>query len=210
MNTIFQKPHPMQKNVGATVNDVIVAAYIDAFGKVTGMNADEGINVSCATDLRRHIKDPSSIGYTNHVSFIHCNIKKKGENIRETIKNVSAKTKELKKDPYIGLHGLPLLNIAYKTMVYLQAETVVKLFYNNPTLSVSNVGAIDTVSFSMAGNPPFSAFVAGAAKNKPCAVMTALSINGVLKVSMCLRGNEKDKNLLEEFFTEFKKSIESI
>ncbi|MBQ8183722.1 MAG: hypothetical protein IJ025_07495 [Clostridia bacterium] len=206
----FSKATSYAKNVGATVNDVIVAAYIDAFGKVTGMNADEGINVSCATDLRRHIKDPSSIGYTNHVSFIHCNIKKKGENIRETIKNVSAKTKELKKDPYIGLHGLPLLNIAYKTMVYLQAETVVKLFYNNPTLSVSNVGAIDTVSFSMAGNPPFSAFVAGAAKNKPCAVMTALSINGVLKVSMCLRGNEKDKNLLEEFFTEFKKSIESI
>ena len=85
----------------------------------------------------------------------------------------------------MGLHGLPLLNIAYKSMVYLQAETVVKLFYNNPTLSVSNVGKIDTVAFSLANNPPFSAFVAGAAKNKPCAVMTALTINGTLKASMC-------------------------
>ena len=96
---------------------------------------------------------------------------------------------EIKKDTFMGLHGLPLLNIVYKTMVYLQAEHVVKLFYRNPTLSVSNVGAIDTKAFSLAGNPPFSAMVAGAAKNKPCAVMTALSINGDFTASICLRGN---------------------
>ncbi len=206
----FSKAVDYAKSVGATVNDIIVAAYIDAFGKVSGMNENESINVSCATDLRRHLKDTKSIGYTNHVSFAHCYLEHKGSDIKDTLNKVSLKTKEIKKDPYMGLHGLPLLNIAYKSMVYLQAETVVKLFYNNPTLSVSNVGKIDTVAFSLANNPPFSAFVAGAAKNKPCAVMTALTINGTLKASMCLRGNEKDKELLEKFFTEFKNSIESI
>lgn len=206
----FSKAADYAKSVGATVNDIIVAAYIDAFGKVSGMNENESINVSCATDLRRHLKDTKSIGYTNHVSFAHCYLEHKGSDFKDTLNKVSLKTKEIKKDPYMGLHGLPLLNIAYKSMVYLQAETVVKLFYNNPTLSVSNVGKIDTVAFSLANNPPFSAFVAGAAKNKPCAVMTALTINGRLKASMCLRGNEKDKELLERFFTEFKNSIESI
>ena len=206
----FSKAVDYAKSVGATVNDIIVAAYIDAFGKVSGMNENESINVSCATDLRRHLKDAKSIGYTNHVSFAHCYLEHKGSDFKDTLNKVSLKTKEIKKDPYMGLHGLPLLNIAYKSMVYLQAETVVKLFYNNPTLSVSNVGKIDTVAFSLANNPPFSAFVAGAAKNKPCAVMTALTINGTLKASMCLRGNEKDKDLLERFFTEFKNSIESI
>ena len=206
----FSKAIDYAKSIGATVNDIIVAAYIDAFGKVSGMTEDESINVSCATDLRRHLKDTKSIGYTNHVSFAHCYLEHKGSDFKDTLNKVSLKTKEIKKDPYMGLHGLPLLNIAYKTMVYLQAETVVKLFYNNPTLSVSNVGKIDTVAFSLAENPPFSAFVAGAAKNKPCAVMTALTINGRLKVSMCLRGNQKDKELLEQFFTEFKNTIESI
>ena len=206
----FSKAVDYAKSVGATVNDIIVAAYIDAFGKVSGMNENESINVSCATDLRRHLKDTKSIGYTNHVSFAHCYLEHKGSDFKDTLNKVSLKTKEIKKDPYMGLHGLPLLNIAYKSMVYLQAETVVKLFYNNPTLSVSNVGKIDTVAFSLANTPPFSAFVAGAAKNKPCAVMTALTINGRLKASMCLRGNEKDKELLERFFTEFKNSIESI
>ena len=206
----FSKVIKNAKIIGATVNDILLAAYIDALGKVSGMLENESISVACATDLRRHIKDLSDIGYTNHVSFIHCAIDEKGSNIHETLKKVSAKTKELKKDPYIGLHGLPLLNFAYKSMFYLQAEVLVKLFYKNPTLSVSNVGAIDTKAFALADNPPFSAFVAGAAKNKPCAVMTALTINGKLSASMCLRGNEKDKELLEKFFTEFKKSIESL
>ena len=206
----FSKAVNYAKSVGATVNDIILAAYIDAFGKVSGMDENEPINVSCATDLRRHLKDQSTIGYTNHVSFTHCYLEEKGKDFKDTLNKVSLKTKELKKDPFMGLHGLPLLNIAYKTMVYLQAETVVKLFYNNPTLSVSNVGKIDTQAFSLAGNKPFSAFVAGAAKNKPCAVMTALSINGILKASMCLRGNEKDKELLEQFFTEFKNAIDTI
>lgn len=51
-----------------------------------------------------------------------------GEDLKDTLSIVSAKTKELKEDEFMGLHGLPLLNIGYKTMIYLQAEPVVKLF----------------------------------------------------------------------------------
>lgn len=204
----FVKAKNKAKSTGATVNDVLLAAYIDALGKTAGIKSDESISVASATDLRRYIKDNSDVGYTNHVSFIHCALREKGEGFAETLQHVCQKTKEIKRDPYMGLHGLPLLNIGYKTMIYLQAEAVVKLFYKNPTLSVSNVGAIDTNAFAMAGNEPFSAFVAGAAKNKPCAVMTALSINDVLKVSMCLRGNADDERLLNTFFDEFKKTIE--
>jgi hypothetical protein len=129
--------------------------------------------------------------------------------LSKPFKIVSKKTKELKTDEFMGLHGIPLLNFAYKSMFYIQAEPIVKFFYRNPTLSVSNVGAIDTVAFSLANNKPFSAFVAGAAKNKPCAVMTALSINGDLSVSICLRGNNKDEAILEKFFTEYENNIKS-
>ncbi len=203
----FDKAVAYTKAQGGTVNDLLVASYIDALKKVADFKSNESISVSCATDLRRHIKDTSTIGYTNHVSFSHCAIERMGNNLKETLSLVIKKTKELKADEFMGLHGLPLLNIGYKSMIYLQAEPVVKLFYRNPTLSVSNVGKIDTVAFSLADNKPFSAFVAGAAKNKPCAVMTALSINGDLSVSICLRGNKKDEEILERFFTEYEKNI---
>ncbi len=205
----FSKAISYCKENGATVTDLLLASFIDSLGKITDIKSDDRISVACATDLRRHIKDLSTLGYTNHVSFVHCALDRKGSDLKETLNLVSQKMKDNKNDEFMGLHGLPLLNFAYKSMVYLQAETIVKLFYNNPVLSVSNVGAIDTKAFSLEDNPPFSAFVAGAAKNKPCAVMTALSINGELSVSMCLRGNEEDREVLERFFTEYEKNIKS-
>ncbi len=205
----FSKARKYAKENGATVTDLLLASYIDAFAKIAGVSPDESVSVACATDLRRHMKTLSDIGYTNHVSFVHCALQKKGNDLKETLKLVREKTQELKNDEFMGLHGLPLLNIAYKTMVYLQAETVVKLFYNNPVFSVSNVGVIKPEDFILGKAGPFDAFVAGAAKNKPCAVMTALSINGSLSVSMCLRGNEKDRQVLESFFTEYEKNIRS-
>ena len=87
----FTKAINYAKSVGATVNDILVAAYIDALGKVSGMKDNESISISCATDLRRYIKDPASIGYTNHVSFIHCALKEKGEDINSIAKKFLTK-----------------------------------------------------------------------------------------------------------------------
>ncbi|MBO5397293.1 MAG: hypothetical protein J6A97_10475 [Clostridia bacterium] len=197
------------KSVGATVTDLLLACYIDALGKIAKLKASDSLSVACAMDLRRHIKDLSRIGYTNHVSFMHCAIERKGSDLRETLLLVRDKTKELKNDEFMGLHGLPLLNFAYKNMFYFQAESVVKLFYNNPQMSVSNVGKIEPDLFPLGASGPFDAFVAGAAKNKPCAVMTALTIGGALSASICLRGNEEDRQILESFFTEFENNLKS-
>lgn len=206
----FIKAKNYAKNLGATVTDLLLACYMDSYGKIADFSSDERISVSCATDLRRHIKDFSDIGYTNHVSFVHCDIPRRGNSFRETLEFVRSKMNEIKQDEFMGLHGLPLLNIAYNTMIYLQAENVVKLFYNNPVFSVSNVGVIEPSDYVLGNKGPFDAFVAGAAKNKPCAVMTALTINNNLSVSMCLRGNPKDKEVLESFFTEFENIIRSL
>lgn len=206
----FKKAVDKAKSKGATVNDLLIAAYISALSEIADFKSDESISVSSAVDLRRYMKNTAEIGYTNHVSFVHCAIPKIGNGFDETLSLVNNKMKELKKDPFMGLHGLPLLNIGYKTMIYLQAETVVKMFYRNPVLSVSNVGAVDTKAYSLGGTPPFDATAAGAAKNKPCAVMTALTINGTLKLTICLRANADDKKLLETFFNKFENVLKSI
>ena len=205
----FSRACAYAKSVGATVTDLLLASYIDALGKVAKLSPSDGVSVACATDLRRHIKDLSTIGYTNHVSFMHCALQKKGSDLHETLLLVRDVTNELKNDEFLGLHGLPLLNFAYKNMFYIQAETIVKLFYNNPQMSVSNVGRFDPSLYPLGKSGPFDALVAGAAKNKPCAVMTALSIGGALSASICLRGNEEDKKILERFFTEFENNIKS-
>lgn len=206
----FQKAVEYAKKMGATVTDLLIASFINSLATITDMPKDEAVSIACATDLRRHIKDLSTLGYTNHVSFSHCSIDGTGDSFDTILQRVSVKMKEIKSDPFMGLHGLPLLNFAYKAMTYIQAENAVKMFYNNPVFSVSNVGAVDRMGFDLSGNSPISAFVAGAAKNKPCAVMTALTVNGKLSASMCLRGNSDDKEVLEKFFTIFKATIEAL
>ena len=91
----FEKAVSYTKSQGATVNDLLVASYIDALKKVAGFKNNESISISCATDLRRHIKDASTIGYTNHVSFSHCAVDRMGENLNDTLSVVKEKTKEL-------------------------------------------------------------------------------------------------------------------
>lgn len=207
---VFEPARLKAKEYGATVNDLVSAAYIRAFYTVSGCNAGEKVGISCAVDLRRYIKNVENTGYTNHTTFMPCIVEEMGETMADTLRAAVKSTKKVKSDKFMGLHGLPLLNLGYSTMVYAQAELIVGAFYNNANLAVSNVGKIEPEWFSFGENAPTAIYVAGAAKEKPCAMMTALSYNGDLSVSVCTRGNEADRKMLENFFDEIEINIKSL
>ncbi len=197
---IFEPARLKAKEYGATANDLVSAAYIRAFYDVSGCEKTEGVGISCAVDLRRHIKNPENIGYTNHTAFIPCTVDSKGETMADTLKAVVKSTTEAKKDKFMGLHGQPLLALGFSTMVYAQAELITSLCYNNANLSVSNVGAMNPYLLAIDNNLPTGALVGGGAKEKPCAAVNVLSYNGELVLSICFRGNESDRKMLANFF----------
>lgn len=199
---IFNAAKAKAKEHGASVNNLISAAYISAFYKISGCPESEGVGISCAIDLRRYIKDTDSLGYTNHTNFFPCSIIRKGDDALETLSLVSESIAEMKQDKFLGLHGIPLLRLGYSTMVYAQAELIVGAFYNNANLAVSNVGRIDCEKFSLEGHPPTGAAVAGAAKKMPCAMMTVLSINDELSLSICTECDPESKAMLDSFLDE--------
>ena len=170
----------------------------------------ESLTLSCAVDLRRYIKDPNRIGYTNHTSFMPCTVSKKGETVFDTLKEVAECNKKSKADEFLGLYGLPLLNYAFTQLVYIQAELIVKMFYNNANLSVSNIGRLDVNLCAMNGHEPTFAVFSGAAKKKNCAVASVLSVNGNAIISMCIQGTEKDKEMLDTFFNHMEESMKKI
>lgn len=204
---IFNSAAAKGKKIGATANDVLVAAYIRSAYKLIGCDTNEKMSISCAVDLRRHMKNPDRIGYTNHTTFMPCTINGIGETMTDTVKAVAECNKENKRDPFLGLHGLPLLNFAYKAMIYLQAEPTVKLFYANANLALSNVGKVDKKLFSLSGNEPTDAFVAGGAKVKPCAAVNALTLDGRLTLSMTIQGTDEDKAMVERFFDNMEEEL---
>lgn len=206
---IFEAARLKAKALGATVNDLISASYIRAFYEISGCPETERVGISCAVDLRRYIKSIDNTGYTNHTTFIPCVVDSMGADMKETVVSVAQSTAKVKSDKFMGLHGLPLLNLGYSTMIYAQAEFITGLFYNNANLAVSNVGAMDVTAFSISGNKPVGAAVAGAAKNKPCSMMTALTLNGELALSICINGNDNDKLMLQKFFDSMERNLAS-
>lgn len=204
---IFEPARLKAKEYGATANDLVSAAYIRAFYDVSGCAATERVGISCAVDLRRHMKNPENIGYTNHTAFMPCIVDEKGRTMADTLKAVVKSTNEAKKDKFIGLHGQPLLNLCFSTMVYAQAEFITSLGYTNANLSVSNVGAMNPDLLAMDGNPPTGVWVGGGAKEKPCAALNVLSYNGELMLTTCITGNESDRRMLINFFDRIEENL---
>lgn len=204
---IFNPALKVAKANGCSGNDLLIAAYMAAYKKLTGLNADNSLNVTTAVDLRRYIKGPSRLGYTNEVSFINCAVDRVGVNVKETLEAVARSSEKLKNDKFMGLYGLPLLNNAYKAMIYAQAEPIIRLFYNNPSLSVSNLGVINKTALALNGNEPVDFYASGAAKCKPCAVATIGSFDGELYLSISFFGTEADKKIVEKFYDEFQNAL---
>lgn len=205
---IFEKARLSAKKHGATVNDVLAAAFITAFGKMTGHKGD--FTLQCPVDLRRYVKNPQRLGYTNQVNFMSCSVDGISDDILETLKAVAESNKRNKTDEFLGLHAIPLLNFCYSTMIYAQAEAIIKLFYSNANLSLSNVGALDTKTYHFGESCIEEAYFYGAAKNRPCAAITAMTVNGNLRMTMGSISDDKDAQMLSKFFELMGEAIKEI
>jgi len=206
----FARIRAAGKKSGATVNDILVAAYIHSIYELANYSDNEGISVSCAVDLRRYIKDISSKGLTNHTAFMQCGTPRKGRNIVETLSYVVRSSEKSKQDKFMGLYGLPLLKLGYSIMPYAASEEVIKIGYSNPLLGMSNIGAIDGDALALSNKKPTDAFLTGAVKYKPYALLTATSYNNELSLSMCVRGNEEDKKIVNTFFDYMEKNFNEL
>ena len=140
------------KKHGATINDMILTAYFYSLYELAGFDKRDGFSISCAVDLRRHIKDNSDQGVTNHTAWMQCRVPEQGDNIFETLNYVVHSSNQFKEDRFVGLHGLPLLSFGYKILPLAASEEVIKIGYANPLLAMSNIGVLEVDKLALAGN----------------------------------------------------------
>ena len=203
----FDKLRASGKKRGATINDMILTAYFYSLYELAGFDESEGISISCAIDLRRHIKDSAGQGITNQTAWMQCKIPHRGQDIFETLDYVVKSSNEFKQDRFMGLHGLPLLSLGYKIMPHAASEEIIKVGYANPLLAMSNIGILEVDKLALSGNEPTDGFMSGAVKYKPYALLSATSMRKELTLSMCVRGNDEDKKTVEHFFDLLTQSI---
>lgn len=206
----FAKIRSAGKKHGATVNDMLLAAYFYSLYELAGYPESDSVTISCAIDLRRHIKDVSKEGLTNHTAFMQCNIPKRGKDIFQTLAYAKRSAERFKKDKFMGLYGLPLLKTAYSLLPYNASEEIIKIGYSNPLLAMSNIGILEADKLALEGHQPYDGYMTGAVKYKPYVLLSATSLNNTLTMSMCVRGNDKDRETVERFFDLYEQSIDKL
>ncbi|MDE6723108.1 MAG: hypothetical protein K2J55_02815, partial [Eubacterium sp.] len=164
------------KKHGATINDMLLTAYFYALYELAGFDSRESVSISCAVDLRRHIKNNQGQGITNHTAWMQCRVPERGANIFETLNFVVHSSNQFKEDKFIGLHGLPLLSFGYKILPLAASEEVIKIGYANPLLAMSNIGILEVDKLALEGNEPVDGFMSGAVKYKPYALLSVTSV----------------------------------
>lgn len=204
------KLKPIGKELGATVNELLLAAYFYSVYELADFPASDKLMISSAIDLRRHMDNVADKGFTNHTSWMQCAIPERGRDIFETIKYVVRSSNRFKKDKYMGLYGLPLLNLGYNIMPHAASEEIIKIGYSNPYMAMSNIGILNGQHFALDGHEPTDAFMSGAVKYKPFVLLTATTYKNVITLSMCVRGNDEDKKIVNKFFDLMEKNINTI
>ncbi len=198
------------KKHNATVNDMLVAAYFFSLYELANFNPSDSVTISCAIDLRRHIKDVSDEGLTNHTAFMQCNIPERGRDIFQTLQYVVHSSNLFKKDKFMGLYGLPLLKLGYNILPHAASEEIIKIGYSNPLLAMSNIGILEVDKLALEGHEPIDGFMTGAVKYKPYVLLSATTMRGVVTLSMCVRGNDEDKRIVERFFDLMEKNLDAL
>lgn len=198
------------KELGATINELILASYFYSVYELAGYPESDKVMISNAIDLRRHMDSVEGKGFTNHTSWMQCAIPERGRDIFETVRYVKASSSRFKKDKFMGLYGLPLLNFGYSFLPHAVSESIIKIGYSNPLMAMSNIGVLKGEHFSLDGHEPDDAFMSGAVKYKPFVLLTVTTYKNIITLSMCVRGNDEDKKTVSRFFELMERNIKTI
>jgi len=202
--------HAAGRKTEATVNDLILAAYFQSLYEISGFDSGRDLSISCAIDLRRHLSGQAKESITNHTAWMQCRVPGKGATPYETLRSVKESVQGFKKDPYMGLHGLPLIGLIFNILPHAIAEFGIKAVYDNPPCSLSNIGQLDSDSLRLNDKAPVDGYITGAVKYKPYVLLSACSLGDDLTLGMCVRGNDEDRKTVEKFFDIFIRNTEQL
>ncbi|MDE6059989.1 MAG: hypothetical protein K2G31_00750, partial [Clostridia bacterium] len=159
----FNQMRAVAKKLGITVNDAVMAIACRTIYELCGLENDATLTISCAIDLRRHIVEGGAEGgLTNHTAWLACRTTEKGATMRDTVINVLRSMNKYKRDKFIGLYSLPLLNLAYTIFTQDMAEFAIKQGYDNPLLAVSNMGMLGDDKLQFSGTKIKGGYISGA------------------------------------------------
>lgn len=203
----FAKIRRFAKINHASVNDMLLAAYLRALSEVTGCAE---VAVPCPVDLRKYAKAGQPCGICNLTSNYYCDVTlAPDEPFEDTLDDVSRQMQEQKHSDAC-LKG-PVL---YHALFHLLPFAVMrKLFFKIspiPVISFTNLGTIGTEEFRFGDLSIEDAFIATAVKHVPSFQLSASTYEGRCTLTSSLYGTQADEETVARFLDRVEAEMSSL
>ena len=171
------------KTVGASINDLLLTACYRSYAKTNHLEGN--MSVSGMVDLRQHCKDGTSEGLSNMSGGLSTTLEYASiATFTDNLTEVARQTTEAKRNPLVGLDGIPMIHTATKTApmwVLLKAASII---YSSLSLSLTNLGNIPCEPLTMGGMKPCEGIFGGPLKRKPSVQVGVASFDGTAELTI--------------------------
>ena len=185
------------KENGFTFNDVILAAYMTALFKEIELKDKQTLAVDCVLNLRRYMPQDLETNFCNLVSKVKVNIgDKPGKSFADTCK-LTHDFMENSKDNLGGLGGLTLLNLMDTAFPFAIGRVLIKLFYQNPMIGLSNIGKLDATTVGFNGLKLSDLLMTGSIKYPPYMMLSLITYGDSIFFSIPVACADEDLKVFE-------------
>lgn len=190
--------------MGATVNDLLLAAYARTLRKRAGCT---NVTLPCPVDLRRFGHPGQSFGICNLTSNYFCRLAiGDDESFGEVLADVAGQMREQKEG--VGCLKGPLLFHAIAHV--LPRNALRRIFFavaGVPVVSYTNLGILDEGRLAFGSLETRGAFIATATKRPPSFQLSASTFGGLCTLTSCLYADESDLAVVEEILSDVRDEI---
>jgi NRPS condensation-like uncharacterized protein len=198
------------KDNGFTFNDVVMSAYLIALMKHIKPEENQSLAFDCVLNLRRYMPADEEVNFCNLVSKVKVSVGNgTGKELRETCAVVH-EFMEKSKDNLGGLGGLSLLNLMDRVFPFEIGKILIKIFYENPLIGISNIGKLDKDAVSYGGLNVNNVIMTGAVKYAPYMMLSLITFEDRIYFTIPVACSDGDVKIFEELLGDISELLNAI
>lgn len=203
----FGKPY------GATVNDLLLAAYYFSFKKISG-NFNKTNRISYSSDLRKYLGRAGYDALSNFSAIHTIDVDNSIDDFMGVLKEISTLTKVRKQVTY-NLVDFPIMAVLFKTMSYPKRKGLFLKEFNKmkegkstSAPGISNIGIIEASRVSFDTIVPGQAYVLGGINHPSLMQLTASTYKNHLTISIGTYYSEQNELFIDNFIETLKQTVQ--
>jgi len=192
---LFRNIKSCCRKSGATVNDLVLAAFFRALSEMLDIKGKE-LSIPIMIDMRRYQKDKSFSALTNLASTtIVKNSVLPDESFEATLAKISS-IMNMKKSGKLGMNTFLKLDAGFR-IPFMNAYRIMSKTLRHPKTAMTNIGIIDSSKLVFANLPVDNAVMFASIKYRPYLQLSVTSFNDKMTLGIGLYGSERDREKIE-------------